>query len=105
MKLISEQEADEYAGWFRCLSDGTRLRVLNRVAAAELPVTVGEIAEHVGRSQSTVSRHLQILAEEGYVFAEPDGTRTMVRVNQDCMTALPEAAAAIMAAPQRRDKP
>jgi len=105
MKLVSEKAAAEYASWFRCLADGTRVRILNRVAAAKRPVTVGEIVQHVGRSQSTVSRHLQILADEGYVIAEPDGTRTMVRVNQDCMTALPAAAAAIMAAgprPKRR---
>lgn len=98
MKLITENEAEEFASWFRCLADGTRIQILNRVASAEQPMTVGEIVEHVGRSQSTVSRHLQILADEGYIHAEPDGNRTMVSVNQDCMTALPDAVAAIMAA-------
>lgn len=95
MNLGSDQ-AEEYASWFRCLSDGTRLRVLNMVANADGPVTVGEIVEAIGKSQSTVSRHLQILADDRFVFTEPDGIRTMVRVNELCMTALPEAAAAIM---------
>lgn len=88
--------ADEYASWFRCLADGTRLLVLNTVATAPTPITVGEIVEAVGKSQSTVSRHLQVLADDGYVFLEPDGVRTLVRVNDTCMTALPEAAAHIM---------
>jgi len=99
--VISAQQADEYASWFRCLSDGTRVRILNYLAAVGEPVTVGQITEAVGKSQSTVSRHLQILVDDRFVFAEPDGVRTLVTVNQACMTALPDAAAAIMAAPDR----
>ncbi len=95
MKLTNE-EADEYASWFRCLADGTRVRILNLVANAGGPITVGEIVDEIGKSQSTVSRHLQILAEDRFVFTDPDGIRTMVRINDLCMTALPEAAAAIM---------
>ena len=96
MKQLTEAQADEYASWFRCLADGTRLRVLSFVAAADEPVTVGEIVEAVGKSQSTVSRHLQVLAEERFVFTEADGVRTLVRVNDSCMVALPDAAAAVM---------
>lgn len=93
---LTNEEADEYASWFRCLADGTRVRILSLVANASGPITVGEIVEAIGKSQSTVSRHLQILAEDRFVFTEPDGIRTLVRVNELCMTALPEAAAAIM---------
>lgn len=96
MKQLTEAQADEYASWFRCLADGTRLRVLSFVAAADEPVTVGEIVEAVGKSQSTVSRHLQVLADERFVFTEADGVRTLVRVNDSCMVALPDAAAAVM---------
>jgi DNA-binding transcriptional ArsR family regulator len=60
-------------------------------------MTVGEIVGLIGKSQSTVSRHLQILAEERFVLTEPEGVRTLVRVNEACMVALPEAAAVIMA--------
>ena len=97
MNELTDAEADEFARWFRCLADGTRIRVLNVVARAEEPMTVGAIVDTVGRSQSTVSRHLQVLADDDYVFLEPDGVRTLVRVNPACMTALPDAAAAIMA--------
>lgn len=97
MKGIDQSTADEYASWFRCLADGTRVRILSVVASSGRPLTVGEIVEVVGKSQSTVSRHLQVLAEDRYVFLEPDGVRTLVRVNESCMTALPDAAAAIMA--------
>ena len=95
---MKQREADEYARWFRCLADGTRVRVLHTVASAGRPLTVGEIVEAVGRSQSTVSEHLRVLADEEYVHMVPDGTRTLVSVNDDCMVDLPAAAARIMAA-------
>ncbi len=97
MNTIDAELADEYARWFRCLADGTRIRILSYVAAAGEPVTVGQIVEVIGKSQSTVSRHLQVLAEERFVFTEIDGVRTLVTVNDRCMTALPAAAEAIMA--------
>ena len=97
MRDLEPEIADEYARWFRCLGDGTRIRILRLVATARAPLTVGEIVAAVGKSQSTVSRHLQVLAAEKFVFMEPEGVRTMVRVNEDCMTALPYAAAVIMA--------
>lgn len=96
MNHLSDTDAEDYAAWFQCLADGTRLRVLNVVATADHPLTVGEIVDAVGRSQSTVSRHLRVLAEEEFVLTEADGVRTLVRVNGACMTALPLAAAVIM---------
>lgn len=96
MKSLDQTDADEYASWFRCLADGTRLRILN-IVATDGPMTVGEIVDRVGKSQSTVSKHIQVLSEDRFVFTEADGVRTLVRVNEQCMTALPEAAAAIMA--------
>jgi DNA-binding transcriptional ArsR family regulator len=104
MRSVDQHTADEYAKWFRCLADGTRIRILNIVASADRPLTVGEIVESIGKSQSTVSHHLQILADERFVVSEPDGIRTLVRINETCMTALPEAAASIMARPDTSAK-
>jgi len=50
----------------------------------------------VDMSQSTVSRHLQILGDQRFVFAEADGVRTLIRANETCMTELPRAAEAVM---------
>lgn len=93
---LTTETADEYARWFRVLGDGTRIRILNVVARAGRPLTVGEIVDAVGKSQSTVSNHLRLLADEEYIFTAPDGVRTLITVNTRCMTALPEAAATIM---------
>lgn len=97
MKELPDELADEYARWFRCLADPTRIKILRFVAMARRPVTVGEIVDAVGKRQSTVSNHLRLLTETRYVFCEADGTRTLVRINESCMTALPEATAMIMA--------
>ena len=99
--VLAPEEAHEYAGWFRCLADGRRLRVLNLVATAGRAVTVGEIVAGVGVGQSTVSHHLQILAEERFVHLRADGTRTLVTVNPACLKELPEAAARIMGSDRR----
>ena len=96
MNQRQDSELEEWAEWFKCLSDPTRLKILHFVVRLDRPVTVGEIVVAVGKSQSTVSRHLHILASQQFVFTEPDGVRTMVRANKKCMTELPEAAAAVM---------
>ena len=99
MNKINQKNADEYAQWFKCLGDGTRIRILNVIASATEPLTVGEIVSTIGKSQSTVSHHLQILADGKFVFLQSDGVRTIVSVNTKCMTELPNAAAEIMARP------
>ena len=43
-----------------------------------------------------MSRHLQLLADDEFIFTEADGIRTLVSVNRDCMSALPQAARRIM---------
>ena len=101
MNALKRDDADEFARWFQCLADGTRLMVLNVVAMADEPMLVGDIVDAVGKSQSTVSRHLKVLAQEGFVFTEPDGVRTLVSINDLCMKELPRAAKLIMAARDR----
>lgn len=93
---LSAAQAAEYASWFRCLSDPTRIRILHLISITDAPMTVGELVGLVGKSQSTVSRHLQLLADDEFVLTEPDGVRTLISVNRSCMAALPTAARAIM---------
>ena len=92
----TDDQFGEWAGWFKCLADPTRLKILHHVAGLEAPATVGSIVEALGLTQSNVSHHLRVLADQGFVQAEADGVRTLVSVNPSCMVALPGAAAAIM---------
>lgn len=92
----SQEEFAEWAGWFKCLADPTRLRILHHVAGGEQAMTVGSIVDALGLTQSNVSHHLGVLAEQHFVVLEADGVRTLVSANPLCFAELPDAAAAIM---------
>jgi ArsR family transcriptional regulator, arsenate/arsenite/antimonite-responsive transcriptional repressor len=93
---MDRSHAEMYAGWFACLADATRLQLLRVLAEADEPLTIGELVEAIGVGQSTVSGHVQRLARAEFVLVERVGTATRVRINDECLTALPAAAEAIM---------
>ncbi|WP_050065125.1 metalloregulator ArsR/SmtB family transcription factor [Rhodococcus sp. RD6.2] len=93
---LAVDDAATYAGWFACLSDPTRVRLLHQVAAHPAGLTVGELAEALGVGQPTVSHHVRKLSDVGFVSVHKDGTRTVVVVNPSCCTGLPQAADVVM---------
>jgi DNA-binding transcriptional ArsR family regulator len=95
-QLLGTEDAATYAGWFACLADPTRVRLLHAVATAAGPITVGELTETLGISQSTCSHHVRKLAETGFVVLRKEGTATLVAVNAACCTGLPHAADVVM---------
>ncbi|NNG15625.1 MAG: metalloregulator ArsR/SmtB family transcription factor [Gemmatimonadales bacterium] len=60
------------------LADGTRSRLLLVLEAHEM--TVSELRSVLQLPQSTVSRHLKILADEGWVTSRPDGSSHRYRM-------------------------
>ena len=92
----------EWATWFRALSDPTRLQVLNAIAAHGPGLTIGQLVAHMEIGQSTVSHHVRVLADAGFVLHERDGTTSRVSVDQDCLSALPDAARAVLGSPGPR---
>jgi ArsR family transcriptional regulator len=68
------------------LADPTRARLLLVLEGQEL--TVGESCAVLQLPQSTVSRHLKVLADEGWVVSRADGTSRWYRL----ASALPEEA-------------
>jgi DNA-binding transcriptional ArsR family regulator len=93
---LSREQAELYAGWFRCLADPTRIEVLHLLAGERRPLSVGEIVERVGVGQSTVSAHLRRLAETCFVLVEHRGTSSYFRINESCITCFPSAAELVM---------
>lgn len=71
------------------VSEMVRLRVLRILEREEL--SVGEVAQVVQLPQSTVSRHLKILAEGGWVVKRASGTAMLYRLVLDELA--PEARA------------
>jgi L-amino acid N-acyltransferase YncA/DNA-binding transcriptional ArsR family regulator len=96
-ELLSDEVAATYAEWFGTISDTTRLKLLHTVASsASGGLTVGDLAQRLGISQSTCSHHVRKLAEVGFVVLDRVGRTTVVSVNQSCCTGLPHAADVVM---------
>jgi ubiquinone/menaquinone biosynthesis C-methylase UbiE len=62
------------------LADSTRSRILLALERHEL--TVGELCAVLQLPQSTVSRHLRILGDEGWVASRAEGTSRQYRIVQ-----------------------
>lgn len=93
---IDRASAQTYARWFQALADPTRLVICNLLADAGRPMPVGEIVQVADIGQSTVSHHLKLLAEVGFVNATPKGTARLYQFNQRCLEAFPTAAELVM---------
>lgn len=93
---LSPEDAATYAGWFACLAEPTRVRLLHHVAARPAGITVGELAETLGIGQPTVSHHVRKLADVGFVTTDKHGTSTVVKADPSCCSELPNAADAVM---------
>src|SRR5260370_42411566 len=84
--------AEEYAGGFGALADGTRVQVVSLLARSGEPMTVKEIVAAVRGGQSTVAAHLKRLAEVGFLRVGHCGTARLYRINEACVEGSPTAA-------------
>ena len=71
----------ELDGYFKGLSDVTRLRIMNLLLQGELCVC--DIQRIVDGSQPTISRHLNYLKHSGLVLDRRDGLRVFYRVPKE----------------------
>ena len=68
-------------------------------------MTVGELVEQADIGQSTVSHHLAMLTDAGFVVRERHGTSSRYSVNERCLERFPSAAELIMGQLPRYDVP
>lgn len=73
--------ASNILGRLTALSDPTRCRILRLLEQHEL--TVGELCASLQLPQSTVSRHLRVLSDEGWVAARGEGTSRFYKASFD----------------------
>ena len=69
--------------WMSALADATRARILRLVEPQEL--TVADLCGVLQLPQSTVSRHLKVLIDEGWLSARPEGTSRLYRLAVDAL--------------------
>lgn len=93
---IDREQAETWASWFAALGEPTRILILNLLATAGRPLSVGEIVDRADVGQSTVSHHLAILAETCFVLVEAAGNSRLYRINERCLTCFPSAAELVM---------
>jgi ArsR family transcriptional regulator len=79
VKLPVQPEA--LLGWMDGLADPTRLRLLRLLEQHELGVV--ELCDVLQLPQSTVRRHLKVLADQGFVRNQRQGTTHLYRMPLD----------------------
>jgi DNA-binding transcriptional ArsR family regulator len=99
VELLDRALASTYASWFKALADPSRVQLVELLARAERPMTVGELVATMGLAQSTVSQHLKVLAEVRFVLVEPSGNANLYRINSNCLACFPSAADVVMGRP------
>jgi DNA-binding transcriptional ArsR family regulator len=71
-KTLSPEAFEAISQRFRVLSDPMRLKILYNLKSEELTVT--DIVERTGGSQSNVSKHLSLMLANGIVQRRREGT-------------------------------
>ena len=74
-ETISAADADDLARTFKALGDPTRVRLISIIAASEgEEACVCDLTDPIGLSQPTVSHHLKILMDAGFLTRSKRGT-------------------------------
>jgi ArsR family transcriptional regulator len=83
---LDAAQADDLARTIKALADPTRLRLLSIVAASEgEEACVCDLTAPVGLSQPTVSHHLRILTEAGFLTRSKRGTWAFFKLVPDAL--------------------
>lgn len=88
---LAEDQAQQYAEWFKVLADPTRLRILNLLSQNEEPLCVCDIVDRFDLGQPTISHHLRVLRDSCFVKTERRANFIYYSINRDCVTGLPQA--------------
>jgi len=88
-------QAELDAKFFRGLGDPTRVRILDFLLDGEK--NVGQIVDHLGAPQSSVSMHLTCLRWCGYVSVRKDGRHVYYQVADERVREIIRLARAIIA--------
>ena len=85
-RLLDDASAAALAETFKVLGDPTRVRILDLLARAEVPVC--DLAEAIGLTQSAVSHQLRLLRSMRLVRARRDGRHIYYAIDDDHITKL-----------------
>ncbi len=79
--VLSEDDAVVLADALKVLADPARLRLLSLVASSESGEACAcDLVDPIGRSQPTVSHHLSVLVDAGFLTREKRGRWAWYRI-------------------------
>lgn len=76
--MTQDEDIDRASRSLKAMSHPLRLKILCTLGPNE--ISVQDIVEHVGTSQSNISQHLAILRDKGILSARKDANRVYYRV-------------------------
>lgn len=79
----SHSQPESLLGWMDALAEATRLRLLRLLERNELGVA--ELCQVLQLPQSTVSRHLKVLADQAWVRSRRQGTVNLYQMSTDTL--------------------
>jgi ArsR family transcriptional regulator len=82
---MSGEDAATTAQVFKALADPNRVRIVNLLANAEVPVCVCDLTPQLGLSQPTVSFHLKKLARAGLLRREQRGVWAYYSIDRSAL--------------------
>lgn len=85
-KNLTNEAFDAISQRFRVLSDPMRLKILYNLRGGEL--SVSDIVEKTGGSQSNISKHLSMLLTHGMVHRRREGTSAFYSIADDYVFSL-----------------
>jgi ArsR family transcriptional regulator len=86
---LGQSDAEHLAGALKALADPARLRLLSIVASSrDQEACVCDLVAPVGLSQPTVSHHLKVLTNAGFLRRSKRGTWAYYRLQPAALTAL-----------------
>ncbi|TVO76867.1 ArsR/SmtB family transcription factor [Sedimenticola selenatireducens] len=77
--LADDEDIERASRSLKAMSHPLRLKILCTLGDEE--ISVQEIVEHVGTSQSNISQHLAILRDKGILASRKDANRVYYRVS------------------------
>jgi ArsR family transcriptional regulator len=90
-EALDSKTADRLAGALKVVADPARLRLLSLIQAQPgQEACVCHLTEPLGLSQPTVSHHLKVLLQAGFVEREQRGSWAYFRVREEPLAALRE---------------
>jgi len=89
---LKPKEAERVAAMFKVLGDPARLRLLSLIATQpDLEACVCDLQDPIRLSQPTVSHHLKVLHDAGFLTRQKRGTWAFYRVVPEALQALSDA--------------